>query len=187
MSKTKTKAKTTPMAKPGKSKKIAAKSPVKGVAAKKSKVAKAAKEPVALVQATTEAPTTSVPPEKIEVPPEPTPMEKPSDEPPATPPLASEDTLLPANQPAVAPATPKASRKTSALDAAAQVLRSTSTPMNAIEMIDAMATQGLWSSPNGKTPHATLYSAIVREIAVKGSAARFRKTDRGRFALVTPN
>ena len=31
-------------------------------------------------------------------------------------------------------------------------------------MIDAMTTKGLWTSPGGKTPHATLYSAILREI-----------------------
>jgi len=37
-------------------------------------------------------------------------------------------------------------------------------------------------SPNGKTPHATLYSAIIREIATKGKEARFVKKDRGMFA-----
>ena len=57
--------------------------------------------------------------------------------------------------------------------------------MNAKAMIAAMAEQGLWRSPNGKTPHATLYAAILREIAKKGDAARFRKVDRGRFTLVT--
>ena len=54
--------------------------------------------------------------------------------------------------------------------------------MNAKEMIDAMATKGLWSSPGGKTPHATLYSAILREINEKGKEARFVKTERGHFA-----
>ena len=42
--------------------------------------------------------------------------------------------------------------------------------------------KGYWKSPGGKTPHATLYSAILREIDAKGDAARFRKTDRGKFA-----
>ena len=41
--------------------------------------------------------------------------------------------------------------------------------------------QGLWSSPNGATPAATLYSAILRELK-KGDAARFQKTERGKFA-----
>jgi hypothetical protein len=44
-----------------------------------------------------------------------------------------------------------------------------------------MAARGLWSSPNGKTPEATLYAAILREISTKGEAARFRKVERGQF------
>jgi HB1, ASXL, restriction endonuclease HTH domain len=71
--------------------------------------------------------------------------------------------------------------KLSALDAAAQVLAASKEPMNAKEMIDAMAAKGLWTSPGGKTPHATLYSAILREIGAKGKEARFKKTDRGHF------
>ncbi len=54
--------------------------------------------------------------------------------------------------------------------------------MNAKEMIEALAAQGLWTSPGGKTPHATLYSAILREIGSKGNDARFKKTERGKFA-----
>jgi hypothetical protein len=50
-------------------------------------------------------------------------------------------------------------------------------------MIEAMAAKGYWTSPGGKTPHATLYSAILREITVKGTGARFKKTDRGHFAV----
>jgi hypothetical protein len=68
------------------------------------------------------------------------------------------------------------------LDAAAQVLAAAGQPMRAKEMITAMAEQGLWSSPNGKTPEATLYAAILREIGTKGDAARFRKVERGQFA-----
>ncbi len=71
--------------------------------------------------------------------------------------------------------------KLSAIDAAAKVLE-TSGPLNCKELIEAMSTQGLWTSPGGKTPHATLYSAILREITVKGSESRFVKTERGRFA-----
>jgi 2-keto-4-pentenoate hydratase len=76
------------------------------------------------------------------------------------------------------PATP---RKVSALDAAAQVLQRKGEPMRSGELISAMAESGLWESPKGKTPHATLYAAILREISVKGRDARFRKVDRGRF------
>ncbi|HEY3966871.1 MAG TPA: HTH domain-containing protein [Planctomycetaceae bacterium] len=50
-------------------------------------------------------------------------------------------------------------------------------------MIEAMATKGLWSSPNGQTPAATLYSAILREINSKGKESRFKKTDRGHFEI----
>jgi hypothetical protein len=54
--------------------------------------------------------------------------------------------------------------------------------MNCQEMIDAMAAKGYWSSPKGLTPSATLYSAILREVNTKGAAARFKKTERGKFA-----
>jgi hypothetical protein len=73
-------------------------------------------------------------------------------------------------------------KKMSALNAAAKVLAGAGTPMNCQEMIDAMAKAKLWSSPNGQTPAATLYSAILREINTKGKDARFTKTERGKFA-----
>ena len=73
--------------------------------------------------------------------------------------------------------------KLSALDAAAKVLAEAGEPLNAKQMIDAMAEKGYWKSPGGKTPHATLYAAIVREITVKAAESRFRKTDRGLFTL----
>ena len=73
-------------------------------------------------------------------------------------------------------------KKVSAIDAAAQVLSASKAPMNAKEMIEAMAAKKLWMSPGGKTPHATLFSAIIREIAAKGKEARFVKTERGKFA-----
>jgi hypothetical protein len=76
---------------------------------------------------------------------------------------------------------PKA-KKRSALDAAAQVLAESGQPMNTRAMIEAMAAKKLWTSPGGKTPHATLYSAILREINEKGKDARFVKTERGKFA-----
>jgi len=80
---------------------------------------------------------------------------------------------------------PKAAKekKTSALDAAAKVLGEMGEPMNCQEMIKAMADKGYWSSPGGLTPHATLYSAILREIKAKGKEARFKKADRGKFSL----
>jgi hypothetical protein len=76
----------------------------------------------------------------------------------------------------------KAEKKVSALDAAAKLLSGAKAPMTTKELIDAMAAKGLWKSPGGKTPDRTLYSAILREIAAKGTAARFKKADRGSFA-----
>ena len=73
--------------------------------------------------------------------------------------------------------------KMSALDAAAQVLADSKEPLNTKAMIEQMAAKGLWKSPGGQTPHATLYSAITREINDKGADARFVKTDRGLFTI----
>lgn len=44
-----------------------------------------------------------------------------------------------------------------------------------------MTENGYWTSPGGKTPAATLYSAILREIQRKGADARFKKVERGLF------
>jgi hypothetical protein len=72
-------------------------------------------------------------------------------------------------------------KKLSALDAAARVLAETGAPMGCKELIGAMAGKGYWMSPGGKTPFATLFSAIAREIATKGDLARFTKAGPGRF------
>lgn len=72
-------------------------------------------------------------------------------------------------------------KRLSAIAAAAKVLGETNEPLNAKQMIDAIAAKGYWTSPGGKTPHATLYSALLREIATKGKESRFKKTDRGHF------
>lgn len=76
-------------------------------------------------------------------------------------------------------------KKVSALDAAAKVLATTGEPMTTKAMIEAMTERGLWTSPGGKTPQATLYAAILREVATKGTKARFRKTAPGHFAFNT--
>jgi HB1, ASXL, restriction endonuclease HTH domain len=70
----------------------------------------------------------------------------------------------------------------SCLNAAAKVLAEKGEPMTCKEMIEAMATKGYWTTPGGKTPHATLYSSIAREIRDKGKDARFKKSERGKFA-----
>jgi hypothetical protein len=77
----------------------------------------------------------------------------------------------------------KTNKKISAIDAAAKVLGEAGEAMNCQEMIKAMGEKGYWTSPGGKTPHATLYSAILREIQNKGNDARFKKLERGKFDL----
>jgi hypothetical protein len=78
---------------------------------------------------------------------------------------------------------PRADGKMSAIDAAAQVLADAREPMNCKALIEAMAEKGLWTSPGGKTPWATLYSALLREINEKGTDARFVKAERGKFTI----
>ena len=72
-------------------------------------------------------------------------------------------------------------KKLGCVTAAIKVLTESTGPLNAKEIIDAMVAKGYWTSPGGKTPHATLCSAILRDLA-KGDASRFVKAERGRFA-----
>jgi len=69
------------------------------------------------------------------------------------------------------------------LEAAELVLRESDVPLTTREMIAAMAAKGYWTSPRGKTPHATLHAAIMREIRKHGLTGRFRKAGRGKFTL----
>jgi hypothetical protein len=88
-----------------------------------------------------------------------------------------------------APSTPQNGRaKLSALDAAALVLADlpkseAATGIGANDLIDRMQSNGLWQSPGGKTPSATLYAAMMREISAKGDASRFARIAKGRFTL----
>ncbi len=101
------------------------------------------------------------------------------------------DKAKPSKTPAKAdkPATKKADapkeKRLSLIDAAVQVLGdSGGDAMNCKQMVERITEQGLWSPRSGgKTPHATLYSAILRELQKKGSDARFTKVERGQFTL----
>ena len=79
---------------------------------------------------------------------------------------------------------PAKEKAMSCLDAAAAVLKAKGEPMACRPMIDAMREQGLWTS-DAPTPHATLFSALLREIK-KGTASRFKKIDRGQFEYQEP-
>jgi hypothetical protein len=91
---------------------------------------------------------------------------------------ATEPKKRAAKRPAKGEKKPKAM---SGLDAAAKVLEEASEPMGVKQIVEAAEAKGYWKSPGGKTPHATVYSAIIREITTKGADARFRKAERGRF------
>ncbi len=78
----------------------------------------------------------------------------------------------------------KAKGAMSGLDAAARVLQETGAAMSCQAMLEVMLAKGYWST-QGQTPAATIYSALVREIAGKGKQARFKKVDRGLFALAS--
>ena len=75
----------------------------------------------------------------------------------------------------------KADRNPSGLDLAAKVLADAGEPLTAKQIAERAIAAG-WKT-NGKTPEATLYAAMTREIAKKGDGARFRKADRGLFEV----
>lgn len=95
----------------------------------------------------------------------------------------------PANKPTRKPSTkqpeakPQKARrkrsKLSGLDMAAIVLAEAGEPLRSKEIARRVIAKG-WKT-NGKTPYATLYSAMLREIADRGSDSRFAKTGRGEF------
>lgn len=78
---------------------------------------------------------------------------------------------------------PVKAKGTNLLDAASTILANATNPMSCREMIEVILKRRLWST-QGKTPAATLSSAILREIKSKGKQSRFMKAERGRFRLV---
>lgn len=71
-------------------------------------------------------------------------------------------------------------KRMSGLDAAAKVLAEAKEPLNAKTIVECAITKGYWTT-GGKTPWATVYAAIIREIAAKGKKSRFKKVERGKF------
>jgi len=71
-------------------------------------------------------------------------------------------------------------KKVSGLDAAFEVLKAKGEPMTCQAIVDEMLAKGMWKT-DGKTPAATIYSAIIREIDTKPGESRFAKTGRGLF------
>jgi len=76
-------------------------------------------------------------------------------------------------------------KRVSGLDLAAKVLADAKEPLQAKAIAERAIAAG-WQT-TGKTPHATLYAAMIREIANKGKNSRFTKTDRGFFTANRQN
>jgi len=74
---------------------------------------------------------------------------------------------------------PAKDKKPSGLDLAAKVLADSKEPLAAKAIAERAIAAG-WKT-SGKTPHATLYAAMIREIRDKGKESRFEKVDRGLF------
>lgn len=77
---------------------------------------------------------------------------------------------------------PKPARKPSGLDVAAKVLSDAGKPLGAKAIVETMLAKGLWKT-NGKTPAATIYAAMLREVDNKPGESRFEKVGRGLFTL----
>ena len=71
----------------------------------------------------------------------------------------------------------------SGLDAAAEVLEEAGEALSCKAIVECSLEEGYWKT-DGKTPAATIYAAILREIQKKDDEARFRKAARGKFELV---
>lgn len=89
----------------------------------------------------------------------------------------------------VAAATEASARpRMSALDAAAEVLgrlpsKEANIGLSAKDLIERMEKASLWKSQGGKTPSATLYSALIREIKQRKAESRFKRIAPGKFSL----
>jgi len=78
------------------------------------------------------------------------------------------------------PAPTEKPKRLGGLDVAAQLLLAAAKPMSCKELVEDMLARKLWST-TGRTPVATIYAAIIRDIAANGKESRFRKTARGMF------
>jgi len=72
--------------------------------------------------------------------------------------------------------------KMSGLDAAVKVLAEAGTPLTIKQIVERILAQSLWRT-KGKTPEATMHSAISKEIKLKGADSRFQKAERGLFTI----
>ena len=73
-------------------------------------------------------------------------------------------------------------KRSSGLDAAAQVLKEAGEPLDCKTIVERALAKGLWKT-GGKTPASTIYAAILRECVAKKDQSRFRKAGPGKFEL----
>ena len=73
-------------------------------------------------------------------------------------------------------AKPEGERKPGCLDAAVRVLQEAGKPMQCGAIVEQALAKGYWHT-KGATPGATLYAAVIREVAAKGAKARFRRAE----------
>lgn len=69
-----------------------------------------------------------------------------------------------------------------ALQAAELVLMEMGKPLHCRELVQVMLSKGLWTT-KGRTPAATLYVALRRDMNGKGSDSRLRHAGKGLFSL----
>jgi hypothetical protein len=70
----------------------------------------------------------------------------------------------------------KGERKPGCLDAAIRVLQEAGKPLQTGAIVKIALEKGYWQT-KGATPGATLYAAMIREVAAKGPKARFRRAE----------
>ena len=73
-------------------------------------------------------------------------------------------------------------KKMGCLNSAIYVLEQAGEPLTCTQIMERILQQKLWTT-TGRTPAATLYSAVIREIQRKGDDSRFALADRGMFTL----
>lgn len=76
---------------------------------------------------------------------------------------------------------PRKEKKLSLMDAAVEVLKQSSEPMNTREMVKAATDSGLWIPTDCKTPEQTLYGSIFREMKIKENPRIIKSAVKGKF------
>jgi hypothetical protein len=72
-------------------------------------------------------------------------------------------------------------KKISQIEAAAKFSANAKEPMNCKVMVEAIQAKGFWNSSGGRTPEATLYASIIRDIAKRGKILLSRRQKGGRL------